>query len=361
MSSLRVRARLAQRGVDLDMALADGEVLAVLGPNGVGKSTLLMLIAGLLCPDDGRIDLGDTVVTDTAAGTFVPPHARGVAMLSQQAMLFPHMTALANVAYAPRCRGQSRPQARATARRWLDAVGATDLADRRPAQLSGGQAQRVAVARALAAEPQVLLLDEPMAALDVTAAPALRRLLREVLREAGRTAIIVTHDLLDALAIADQAVVIDDGRVVESGPVRDVLAAPRSEFAARIAGINLIPGLVSEPGALRTDWGESISGVGDVTVGSGAVALFRPAAVAVHLSPPQGSPRNVLPVTIAELDIHGGGVRIRGAEQPDGGVGLAADITAASAADLDLEPGQTVYFAVKAQEVQLHPALPAGT
>ncbi|OBF20675.1 molybdenum ABC transporter ATP-binding protein [Mycobacterium sp. ACS4331] len=344
--------------MDLDVALADGEVLAVLGPNGVGKSTLLMMIAGLLHPDDGRIDLGDTVLTDTATGTFVPTHARGVAMLSQQAMLFPHMTALANVAYAPRCQGRSRAQARAAARHWLDAVGAADLADRRPARLSGGQAQRVAVARALAAEPKVLLLDEPMAALDVTAAPALRRLLRDVLREAGRTAIIVTHDLLDSLAIADQAVVIEDGRVVESGAVRDVLASPRSDFAARIAGINLIPGHVSAPGLLRTGWGDSISGVGEVTVGSGAVALFRPAAVAVHLSAPHGSPRNVIPVTIAELDLHGAGVRIRGADLPDGGVGLAADITAAAAADLDLDVGQTVYFAVKAQEVQLHPALP---
>ena len=173
----------------------------------------------------------------------MPAHARGVAMLSQQAMLFPHMTAAANVGYAPRCKGQSRSAARATAHRWLEAVGAADLAERRPAQLSGGQAQRVAVARALAAEPRLLLLDEPMAALDVTAAPALRRLLREILRDNGRTAIIVTHDLLDALAIADKVIVVEGGRVVESGPVRRVLSAPRSGFAARIAGVNLVSGV----------------------------------------------------------------------------------------------------------------------
>lgn len=355
-----MRARLEQRGVDFDIALEHGEVLAVLGPNGVGKSTLLLMIAGLLRPDHGRIELGGTVVTDTEAGTFVAAHARGVAMLSQQAMLFPHMSAAANVAYGPRCRGLSRSAARRTARHWLDAVGAGQLADRKPEQLSGGQAQRVAVARALAAEPKLLLLDEPMAALDVTAAPALRRLLREILGEADRTAIIVTHDLLDALAIADKVVVIEGGSVVESGPVRTVLAAPRSEFAARIAGVNLVSGVLTEPGVLHTGWGVDVSGIGDVEPGAEAIALFQPAAVAVHLAPPNASPRNVIGVRIAELDVHGTTVRVRGAEQPDGSTGLAADITAASAADLDLQPGQDVYFVVKTQEVQLHPALPAA-
>lgn len=358
MNAVRVQARLELRGVDFDVSVDDGEVMAVLGPNGAGKSTLLQLIAGLLRPDAGRIALGEAVVTETSTGTFVPPHARGVAMLSQQAMLFPHMSVVGNVAYAPRCAGVSRSAARVTALRWLEAVGATDLADRRPAQLSGGQAQRAAIARALAAEPKVLLLDEPMAALDVTVAPALRRLLREVLRD--RTAIIVTHDLLDALAVADTVAVVDNGRVVEYGPARAVLTAPRSDFAARIAGINLVSGTVVEPGILRTSWDSGISGVGNIPVGAAAIALFRPTAVAVHVDVPHGSPRNVIPVIIAEVDMHGAVVRVRGVEQPDGGTGLAADITAAAAADLNLEPGMAAYFVVKTQEVQLHSVLPAG-
>jgi len=148
---------------------------------------------------------------------------------------------------------------------------------------------------------------------------------------------------------------------VESGPVRTVLASPRSDFAARIAGVNLIPGAVIDPGTIRTAWGTDISGIGDVDLGAAAVALFRPSAVAVHLDSPHASPRNVIAVTIAEIDLHGTVVRIRGADQPDGSTGLAADITAASAADLDLAPGQTVYFVVKAQEVELHPALPVRT
>lgn len=356
MSGVRVRARLRPRAVDLDVTVVDGEVLAVLGPNGVGKSTMLQLIAGLLRPDDGRIDIGASVVTDTAKGVFVPPHRRSVAMLGQQAMLFPHMTVAANVGYAPRCRGQSRSAARDTAGRWLDAVGAADLADRRPAALSGGQAQRVAIARALAADPRVLLLDEPLAALDVTAAPALRRLLRDILRD--RTAVIVTHDLLDALAIADTVCVLEGGRVVESGPARTVLTAPRSTFAARIAGVNLVAGTIVESGVLQTPWGHRVFGTGDATPGTGAVALFTPSAVAVHLDPPHASPRNAIEVTIAGLDIHGATVRVRTTDQPDGATGLAADVTAAAATDLNLEPGRTVHFVVKAQEVQLHPALP---
>jgi molybdate transport system ATP-binding protein len=359
VSGLRLSAHLQQRGIEFDVAVEDGEVLAVLGPNGAGKSSLLLLIAGLLRPDTGRVELGGTVLTDTETGTFVPAHARGVAMLSQQAMLFPHMSAAANVGYAPRCRGLSSSAARTAAQHWLDAVGAGELAHRKPSQLSGGQAQRVALARALAAEPRLLLLDEPMAALDVTAAPAMRRLLRDILRDAGRTAIIVTHDLLDALAVADKVIVVDRGRVVESGPVRDVLTAPRSEFAATIAGVNLVSGAIAEPGRLRTPWGTDFYGISELSPGTPAVALFRPAAVAVHLTAPHASPRNVIAVTITELDIHGTAVRIRGTDRRDDQTALAADITAAAAADLDLQPGQTVYFVVKTQEVQLHPALGA--
>lgn len=360
MNGALVDARLARHGIDFDLAVDDGEVLAVLGPNGAGKSTLLNLIAGLLRPDRGRIEVGGKVVTDTCAGTFVPPHARGVVMLSQRAMLFPHMTVAANVAYAPRCQGQSRPAARIVARQWLEAVDAADLAERRPTQLSGGQAQRVAVARALAAEPRLLLLDEPLAALDVATAAALRGLLREILRADGRTAIVVTHELIDALSVADKVAVVEDGRIVESGAVRSVLSAPRSRFAARIAGINLIPGVISEPGVLRTSWGADVCGIGDLGPGAAAIALFRPGAVAVHLDAPHASPRNVIAVKIAELHDQGAGVRIRGMDQPDGGTGLAADITAASAAELDLRPGKTVYFVFKTQEVQLHPALSAA-
>lgn len=356
MSGLHVRARLDRRGLDVDLSVGEGEVLAILGPNGAGKTTVLQVISGLAAPDSGRVQLGARTLTDIERGTFVPPHARGVAMLAQQPLLFPHMTVARNVAYGPRCAGGSRRAAREAAHRWLEAVDAAALADRRPAQLSGGQAQRVALARALAAEPELLLLDEPMAALDVRATPALRRLLRTVLRDHGRTAVIVTHDVIDALAIADSAVVIDGGRVVESGPVRRVLTTPRSDFAARLAGVNLISGTVTAPGVLTTPWGTSLSGCGDVETGSPAVAVFAPSAVAVYVDRPHGSPRNVFAVTVGDMDIRGAVVRIRSKELPDGGTGPAADITPAAVADLELYPGKKVYFAVKAQEIAIHHA-----
>ena len=215
-------------------------------------------------------------------GTMVAPHARRTALLGQDALLFPHLDALENVAFGPRSRGTSRSTARADAQRWLDEVGVGDLADRRPRQLSGGQAQRVAVARALAADPRVLLLDEPMAALDVAVQPALRQVLRRVL--ADRTAIVVTHDPLDALLLADRVVVLESGRVVEEGPSRDVLARPRSAFAGRLAG--------PEPGprhlARRTRCtAEALAVHGLVegeppADGDAAIAAFRPQAVAVY-------------------------------------------------------------------------------
>ncbi|OOL29440.1 molybdenum ABC transporter ATP-binding protein, partial [Rhodococcus rhodochrous] len=223
--------------------------------------------------------------------------------------------------------------------------------DRRPHQLSGGQAQRVAIARALAADPGLLLLDEPMAALDVTAAPAVRSLLRTVLRGPGRTALVVTHDPLDALALADRAVVLDDGRIVEEGTVRDVLSRPRSAFAARIAGLNLLAGTVTADG-LDTPVGR-VRGVldDDCASGNSAVAVFTPAAVAVYPEEPHGSPRNSFAVVVGELEVHGATVLVRAAES-----GITAEVTTSAAADLALAPGATMWFVVKATEVRIHAA-----
>ncbi|KUI21350.1 molybdenum ABC transporter ATP-binding protein [Mycobacterium lehmannii] len=349
MTGISVRAVVEQRGVDVAFDVAGGEVLAVLGPNGAGKSTILHVIAGLVRPDEGVVRVGGRVLTDTASGLHVATHDRRVGLLMQDPLLFPHLDVAANVAFPP---GSTRPE------HWLAQVDATGLADRRPRQLSGGQAQRVALARALAAEPDVLLLDEPLAGLDVAAAAAMRKVLRDVLTRDGRSAVLVSHDVLDVVALADRVLVLESGTIIETGSAATVLAAPRSDFGARLAGVNLVRGTADGHGVLTTRWDAAWHGnpASDIATAGPAVALFHPAAVAVYRDRPHGSPRNTVEVTVAELDGRGPAIRVRAEEQPDGSPGLAADITADSATELRLAPGERVFFAVKAQEVTLHPA-----
>jgi molybdate transport system ATP-binding protein len=337
------------RDVEVAVELADGETLALLGPNGSGKSTLLGVLAGLVRPSTGRVSIDGEAVTDVGPGRpglMVAPHTRRTALLGQEALLFPHLDALENVAFGPRSAGTPRRSARTDAQRWLDEVGVGELSGRRPSELSGGQAQRVAVARALAAEPRVLLLDEPMAALDVAVQPALRQVLRRVL--ADRTAIVVTHDPLDALLLADRVVVLEAGRVVEDGPSREVLSRPRSAFAARLAGLNLVRGSWRD-GAVRS---ESLDVHGLVEGpappdGDPVIAAFRPQAVAVYRDEVHGSPRNAFPVIVTDVEPRADLVRVHAGD-------LAADITVQAAADLELAPGSRVTFTVKATEVAVY-------
>lgn len=346
--SLRIDATIRDRDVEISLEVAPGEIVAVLGPNGAGKSTVLAAIAGVVRPDAGRATLDDDVLFDLDAGTWQPAYARRMALLAQDPLLFPHLSVVDNVAFGPRSAGRTRSESRNAAMTWLDAVNAAELEDRRPSQLSGGQAQRIAVARALAAEPRLLLLDEPMAALDVTVVPAMRQVLRRVLE--GRSAIIVTHDVLDALLLADRVVVMEGGRIVESGPTREVLARPRSTFGAGIAGLNLMRGR-SAGGAVRTPSGPIVAGLSDIPVpdGSDAVAVFSPSAVGVYVEPPAGSPRNVFASTIRELEPRGAQVRVRTEE-------LSADVTLPVVAELGLMPGKDVFLVVKASEVTIYPA-----
>lgn len=357
--SLHAEIELTRGTFELDVSLdvPAGGVLAVLGPNGSGKSSLLGCLSGLIRPRRAIITLGQRSLHD------LPAHARAVGLLSQDPLLFPHMSVLDNVAFAPRSKGYGRARARELARHWLAEVDAAEFADRKPAQLSGGQAQRVAVARALAAEPELLLLDEPLAALDVDAAPAIRTLLRRVLGMAAhRVTVLVTHDPLDALALADHVLVMAGGRAVERGPTREVLSAPRTSFTARIAGLNLISGVAIEEG-LRTDDGSVVAGMlaPDAEQGKPAVAVFAPSAVSVYPADdgPEGSPRNTFHAVVGALEPHGAVIRLRTASEGWAG-GLSADLTPAAVADLGLEPGTKVRLSVKATTVMVHPAMAEG-
>jgi molybdate transport system ATP-binding protein len=349
-----LRAALAARNLDIDITVADHERIAILGPNGAGKSTMLAVLAGILKPDSGRAELDGRILFDLGARSrrWVPPYARSVSLLAQDPLLFPHLSVLDNVAFGPRAAAQRTRQARSTASHWLEEVGAAEFADRKPAQLSGGQAQRVAIARALAANPRLLLLDEPMAALDVGAAPLLRRVLRRVLAE--RSAIIVTHDPLDALLLTQRVLVLDHGRVVEAGPTADVLRHPRTAFTARIAGLNMILG-TAETSGVRHAGGQLIEGVQRTRtlLGEPAIAVFPPSAVSVYLDHPHGSPRNTVPVIITEFEPRDDQVRVRADTRT--GQTLTADVTTPVIGELDLYPGKEVFYSVKATAVTIYP------
>jgi molybdate transport system ATP-binding protein len=345
--SLHAHLRLAARDLEIALEVGVGRTLAMLGPNGAGKSSLLACVAGLLRPDSGRIDLDDRVLFSDD-GAWVPAHRRGVALLAQEPRLFPHLSAADNVAFGLRSSGMPRGQARDRASHWLREVGASELADRRPHQLSGGQAQRVAIARALATDPRLLLLDEPLSSLDVEAAPALRQLLRRVL--ADRTTVLVTHDILDAVLLADEVAVVEQGRVVEHGPTTQVLTRPTSAFAARSAGLNLVRGW-ADGSSVVTAEGLRVEGLHDEPLSEGlaAVAVFSPSAVSVFRQAPLGSPRNTIHAVVTELEPHGHQVRVRTAY-------LAAEVTPAAVAELDLAPGTPVVLSVKASEVAIYAA-----
>ena len=254
-AAVHVAGTVSERGWNVDAALRPGLVTAVVGHNGAGKSTLAQVIAGTLRLDSGRAQIGERVVDDAA--TFVPARRRGVAMVSQAPRIFTHMSVVANVAFPLRVRGVGRAEARAAALDQLRAVGIADLAHRRASDLSGGQAARVAIARALVFRPEVLILDEPTAALDVEATAQVSAVLRERLMGAGVTTLLVSHDIAEVLALASHMIVMGDGSVVEEGSPARVLASPTSVFAARLAGLNIVTGpAVARPGLVGVRVGE---------------------------------------------------------------------------------------------------------
>nr|WP_241744205.1 ABC transporter ATP-binding protein [Cellulosimicrobium arenosum] len=361
---MHVRAVVPERGVNVELDVAPGEVVAILGDNGAGKSTLVQVVAGLL---DTRTARGSSVVLDGTDVSRAHARERHVAWVSQRPLLFAHLSVEANAAFGPRARGASRGAARELARGALGRVGIVELAGRRATDLSGGQAQRASVARALATDPDVLLLDEPLASLDVGVAQHVRTALHDAQRAQPRTTLLVTHDLLDVLVLADRVVVLEAGRVVEDGPAADVVTRPRSRFAARLAGVNLLAGtLESVDDAVCTLAATGARVVGTagepVSVGDPAVAVFEPRAVGVHRTTPEGSPRNAFAVVVTSVEPHGPLVRVWGRpaggrisdRRPDDGPHLAADLTPRAVVELRLAPGERVWFVVKAAEVGVH-------
>ena len=352
--AVRVAGTVAARGWDVDALLRPGLVTAVVGHNGAGKSTLAQVIAGTLRVDSGTVSIGERVVDDAA--TFVPARRRGVAMVSQAPRIFTHMSVAANVAFPLRVRGVGRAEARAAALEQLRAVGIADLANKRASDLSGGQAARVAIARALVFRPEVLILDEPTAALDVEATAQVSAVLRERLAGAGITTLLVSHDIAEVLSLASHMIVMGEGRIVEEGEPARVLASPASVFAARLAGLNIVSGPpVARPGMVGVRVGDGALWSASDSVGPGEefarVALtFPPEAVALSREEAHASPRSVLRGVVAGIDVDGSLVSVRVALAQ--GVSVTARVTAAAWSDLGIGVGESLWASVKATQVR---------
>ena len=347
----------AQVGVDLEGFRLDvsftveaGRTTAIVGPNGAGKTTLLRALAGLRALSDGRIELDGVVLDDVATGTYVPPERRPVGVVFQDNLLFPHLDALDNVAFGLRTRGHRRAEARALAAEWLDRVGLGGRERARPAELSGGQAQRVALARALAPNPALLLLDEPLAALDATTRNEVRRDLRHHLATFPGVRVLVTHDPLDAAVLADDVVVLDDGRIAQAGTPAEITARPRSRWVAELVGTNLFTGTGGPAGIVDLDGGGRLV-VAEARVGP-VFAVVPPRGVSLHHSRPEGSARNAWVGRIAAVEPVGDRFRIRVTGAPP----IVAEVTAAAVGDVGLAEGAEVWVAVKATEIDVYPA-----
>ncbi|MGC5022503.1 ABC transporter ATP-binding protein [Micromonospora sp. DT47] len=335
--------------LDARVSVGAGEVVALLGPNGAGKTTSLRALAGLQPLTAGHVRLDGVELDRPDRRAWVPPERRRVGVVFQDYLLFPHLSARDNVAFGPRRQGLDRRAARDRAAGWLDRVGLAGYARHRPRQLSGGQAQRVALARALAVHPTLLLLDEPLAALDARTRLDTRAQLHRHLADHPGAALLVTHDPLDALALADRLVIVEDGRVVQEGDAASVTARPRTDYVARLVGLNLYRGRAD--GHL-VHLGDGFAIAAADRLDGDAFVVFPPAAVALHPHRPEGSPRNTWPATVAGVQRHGDNLRV----QLTGAVTAAADVTPAAAAQLRLVPGQRVWAAVKAAETRAYPA-----
>ena len=344
-----ISVAVGQLRLELDLTVADGEVVALLGPNGAGKTTVLRTIAGLQALDGGSITINGRVVDDPAAAVFVAPEQRKVGMAFQDYALFPSLTVLENVAFGMRARGARRAEARTAAAKWLERVGLVELAETRPTTLSGGQAQRVALARALAIEPDVLLLDEPLAALDATTRGTVRTDLARHLRESGVATLVVTHDPVDAAALADRIVVMEHGSVVQEGRLTDIAAHPRSRYVADLVGVNLVRGEVRD-GVLTTESGAHVV-IADAPPGA-AWAVIRPHSVVLARHVADTSARNTWPGTVTGVEQLGGRVRV----QLAGAVPLTAEVTSAGLDALAITVGSQVFASVKATDIEVYSA-----
>ena len=349
--SLDASIRLTLGPLDLDMVFTveEGEVVALLGPNGAGKTTLLRAVAGLVPFHDGHVRLDGKMLEDTATHEYLPTERRPIGFVFQDYLLFPHLNVQENVAFGLRSRGMSRKAAAEKAAQWLDRVGLKRYAGSKPSELSGGQRQRVALARALAPDPRLLLLDEPLAALDVTTRAEVRRDLKRHLDSFEGIRLVVTHDPLEAVALADRLIVMENGHLVQTGTAAEVTEHPRSQYVADLVGVNLLRG-EADHGSVKLAGGHVVAAAG-AELGD-VFAVVHPRAVSIHRIHPEGSPRNVWFGRATSIELLENRVRVR----VDGEVPLVAEVTPAALKELNLVEGGEVWLSFKSTDVAVYPA-----
>ncbi len=353
------RKRLREITLDVDLTFRPG-VTTLVGPSGAGKSTLLRMVAGLVHPDAGTICLGEALLDDAARGYHLAPGKRHCSLVFQEYALFPHLSVAANVAYGLDARHVPRAERQGRVQEMLERLGIGSLAAVRPGKLSGGQRQRVALARALVLAPRALLLDEPLAALDVQTRAAVRQELRAMLADLAIPTLLVTHDYADALVFRERIVILVDGRVVQEGAHEDLLAHPRSRFVADFTGVNYLEGVLESH---EPDRSGRISIAPDLEIYAPSEALAPgPVSVSLHpwdltlsRQPPEGSARNVLPCRVREILPLGSRVRVALGAGHAASVALVAEITPEAQAALQCREGQPVYAAFKATAVRVSP------
>jgi tungstate transport system ATP-binding protein len=347
---MAVRHQVGEFTIDAQLCAAAGP-LVVIGPSGAGKTILLKILAGIVRPGEGRIALNGRVFSDSASGMFMHPKDRRVGYVPQDYALFPHLTVRGNISFGLQGLGHSESVSRVES--LLNLVGLRDLGDARPKQLSGGQRQRVALARALAVNPEMLLFDEPFAAIDVPTRQTLMDDLQRLLAETNTDAIMVTHDRNEALRLAECVSVLMAGKVLQTGTPAQVFGSPVSEEVAAFVGVEtIVAGRVSgiEQGVPVVEVaGHSIEGGADAIRGDNVLVCLRPEDVTLSIDTQTSSARNHIPARVVRIIPSGPYVRV----ELDAGFRLVSLVTARAVDELSLRPGKEVVASFKASAVHL--------